>query len=165
MPGLYVDGNHLYDIDLSSGTIKTSRGIEVAQIEEDRIYRTYPKGAHELIAKVETRFAEPTPMYAKDPTDLTRVRMLETNDLVQIVEARDGWYQLRYVDESGNAILYWAFAPMLLTNVNRDGQSNFQPITFTTRPSKRAVLRSTLESAERVQRDIHTILSGLPNGG
>jgi hypothetical protein len=159
-PGLYINGNHLYDIDMTAGKITDTRGNLVAQIEGNEIYRVYPRGAHQLIAKVETYLAEPTAIYNWEPTDLTRIRMLKTNDLVQVVEANDGWYKLKYLNENGVEMLVWAFAPALLTHVERKDQNQSQPVSFETRPSKRTVMLSALESAKQVKSDIDTIVSG-----
>jgi hypothetical protein len=158
-PGLYVNGNHLYDIDMPTGRITDARGNLVAQVEGNQIYRVYPRGTHELVAEIETHVAEPTAVYTRDPTDLTRIRMLDTNRVVQVVEARNGWYELRYIDESGSEVLVWAFAPALLTHVNRKDQPQSQPVSFVTEPSKRTVLLSTLDSAKKLRSDIDAIVS------
>jgi hypothetical protein len=57
-------------------------------------------------------------------------------------------------------MLVWAFAPALLTHVERKDQNQSQPVSFETRPSKRTVMLSALESAKQVKSDIDTIVSG-----
>lgn len=143
-----------YSIDLPSGVITDARGVQLAQIEGTDIYRVYPRGAHELIAQIETRLARPVEAY-RDATALDRVRLLKTGDLVEVVRAQDGWYQFRYVDEHGAEELLWAFSPVLLSRVDRKDDRN-QPssISFYMQPSKREIIASTLETTEQLRTDI-----------
>ncbi len=157
-PGLYVNGKHLYDINMGEGTITDTKGNEVARIEGNRIFGTYPAGSRQLLAEIETRLGEPVTAYT-DPTALTRIRILKTGDLVQVVKADRGWYQLRYVDEGGAEVLLWAFAPVLLSRVERNDNGQSPPILYTTHVPARVVTASVLESTGKLRGDIDRLLS------
>lgn len=151
-------GRTRFNIDLGSGTVSTENGVQVAQIEGNRIYRVYPRGTHELAAEIETRLARPVSAYS-DPTVLERVRILETGDLVQVVRVEKGWYQLRYLDND-ISVLVWAFAPELVSHIQRKYGSDQYPesVSFRTRVPTQELIVSTLESAEKVRSDIDKIL-------
>ena len=150
-------GQARFNIDLGSGNVSTENGVQVAQIEGSRIYRVYPRGAHELVAEVETRLARPITAY-NDPTVLDRVRVLKTGDLVQVVRVDKGWYQLRYV-EKDISVLLWVFAPALVSNIQRNDGSNqgSQSVSFRTQVPTHELIVSTLESTEKVKGDIDNI--------
>ncbi len=145
-----------YSIDLPSGIISDTHGTQLARIEGTSIYRVYPRGAHELMAEIETRLVRPIEAY-RDPTALDRIRLLKTGDLVQVVRAQDGWYQFRYVDEYGVEELLWVFSPALLSRVDRKDDQNQPSVSFYMQAPKTEIIASTLDTTKKLKNDIDSL--------
>jgi hypothetical protein len=153
--GTFINGNQKFGVDWSQGLIRDTSGKSIASIEGNFIYTNGPQGRTLVAEILDTRTLQPSALYSAATAESTIVRFLRTGESVQIISVSNGWYQLRTVDGSNG----WMFAPLLLSQVNRQAGNKEEHILYETRPSERDLVDSTVLAAARIHGDIQHFMS------